>query len=176
MDILFTFDDGNHSDVEFAGPVLSRLGLRGIFFPSLDHIGQPDYLKASDVRSLQKDGFEIGSHGRAHVDWTRLEDAALHQETFGAKDALQNMLGVEVRSVAIPFGAYNRRVLKSLRAAGFSAVYSSDSGLSAPGDWFRRRWAYRADTPLSPRQMIASSYSLNHAIITGAKHIAKSLR
>ena len=86
------------------------------------------------------------------------------------------MLGVEVRSVAIPFGAYNRKVLKKLRAAGFSSVYSSDSGLSAPGDWFIRRWGYRTDSALSARQMIAHSNSLNHAIITGAKHIAKSLR
>ena len=41
LDVIFTFDDGNHSDFEFAGPALSRLGLRGIFFPSVDHIGRP---------------------------------------------------------------------------------------------------------------------------------------
>jgi peptidoglycan/xylan/chitin deacetylase (PgdA/CDA1 family) len=176
LDVLFTFDDGNHSDFELVAPVLLRLGLRAIFFPTVDHLGRPDYLSASDVRSLHKNGFEIGSHGRAHVDWTKLEDAALHQETFGAKDALQNILGVEVRSVAIPFGAYNRAVLKKLHAAGFASVYSSDSGLSAPSDWFKRRWGYRADTPISAKQMVAQSNSINHAIMTGVKHVVKSLR
>ena len=176
LDLVFTFDDGNHSDFELAGPALSRGGQRAIFFPSVDHIGRPDYLSVSEVRSLHQDGYEVGSHGHAHVDWTKLDDGALHKETFGAKDALQDMLGVEVRSVAIPFGAYNRRVLTKLRAAGFTSVYTSDSGLSAPGDWFIRRWGYRTDTPISARQMIAQSNSFNHALITGAKHIVKSLR
>ena len=48
-------------------------------------------------------------------------------------------------SVAIPFGYYDRRVIKHLSALPFERIYTSDTGPSEPGDRFVRRNPVMAD-------------------------------
>jgi peptidoglycan/xylan/chitin deacetylase (PgdA/CDA1 family) len=110
------------------------------------------------------------------VPWTGLDDEALEHETVGSKAALQEILGHDVRSVALPFGAYNHRVLATLRAAGYSTVYSSDRGLSRADQWFRRRWSCRADEPFEIGQLVAISITFRHRLVTASRMLIKSLR
>jgi peptidoglycan/xylan/chitin deacetylase (PgdA/CDA1 family) len=111
-----------------------------------------------------------------HVPWTGLDDRALEREIAGSKAILQDVLGHEIRSVALPFGAYNRRVLAALRAAGYTAIYSSDPGTSQGDQWFRRRWCYRADAPFDIGQLAAVSKTFRHEFIAAARNCVKSLR
>lgn len=176
LSLVATIDDGNRSDREIAAPLLKRYAIRGIFFVCAGRIGHPAYLGADDISALQEEGFEIGSHGMDHVAWTGLEEAAMKREVAGSKAALQEILGREVGSAAIPFGAYNRRVLRSVRAAGYKTVYSSDSGLSRVGQWFQRRWCYRVDAPLDIDRLAAVSSTFRHRLVTASKSAIKSLR
>lgn len=174
--LVASFDDGNRSDRDVAAPLLKRHGIRGVFFPCTGRIGHPAYLGVEDIRALEREGFEIGSHGIEHVPWTGLDGDALERETVGSKAAMQEILRRDVLSAAIPFGAYNRRVLAALRAAGYGTVYSSDTGLSQAGQWFRRRWTYRADVPFEIGQLAAISITFRHRLVTASKNLIKSLR
>ncbi len=176
VELLASFDDGNRSDIEIAAPLLLDRGIRGAFFPCAGRIGQRHYLAGADLRELRGMGFEIGSHGMDHVAWTALDAAGLTRELHAARTMLEQTIGQPLHSAAIPFGAYDRRVLKAMRAANYSTVHSSDPGLNQPGAWMPRRWGYRQDQPFDFGALVARSRQPLFRLMTALKRHAKSLR
>jgi peptidoglycan/xylan/chitin deacetylase (PgdA/CDA1 family) len=138
-DVRLTFDDGNVSDATIALPALTERGLTATFFLVVGRIGRPGFTSADDVRELLEAGMEIGSHGMAHRAWRHLPAAELRSEVLDARAALEAYVGLPVRAAACPFGAYDRRVLRALRAAGFERVFTSDGGLATPSGWLQPR-------------------------------------
>ena len=126
--VRLTFDDGNASDLEWAVPILRRAALRAAFFIVTDRIGVGGYLSAPDIATLKQEGMAIGSHGTAHVAWTNLSSEALFNQVSASLFCLSDILAAPVREVAVPFGAYNRSVLGTLRSCSVSRVYTSDGG------------------------------------------------
>lgn len=173
---VFTFDDGNRSDLDIAAPLLRDHGATGIFFPCSGRIGAPGYLGVGDIRALQAEGFEIGSHGINHVPWGRLDPATLKAEVEQSKRALEDLTGRAITAAALPFGSYNRRVLAALRQAGYAAVYASDPGLPRSDAWFRQRFSYRADRPCVPAELADRAASLPRRVTTALKGRLKALR
>ena len=128
VQVSFTFDDGNLSDLDIGAEALARHGRTGTFFVLSDRIGQLGSLAADDIRKLQALGHEIGSHGASHVDWTRLDPAGIHREMEDARDILARITQEKITTAAIPFGRYNATVLKALASRDYKKVYSSDGG------------------------------------------------
>jgi peptidoglycan/xylan/chitin deacetylase (PgdA/CDA1 family) len=171
-----TFDDGNRSDLEIAAPILAKYGVMGAFFPCSGRLTRDGYLTADDIRNLFSLGFEIGSHGVDHVPWTKQDAAALHRELVGSKAEFEQILGASIHAAAIPFGAYNRRVLAALKAAGYAKVYNSDRGFGYPGKWITRRWTYNSSEIFDLEYFVAKSSSVSERILVEAKGMIKSLR
>jgi len=144
----FTFDDGNTSDRAIASEPLARAGYSAIFFPLSDRLDTPGSLGAEDLVALQKQGHRIGSHGAAHVDWSALDAEGEAREWADARDQIAQAAGAPISEAAIPFGRYNARVLKGLKAAGYTRVYSSDGGAWSEGDWPVPRTSPRRDMTL----------------------------
>ena len=80
-------------------------------------------------------GHRIGTHGYGHVDWRRLDADGAVREFDEARACLADAVGRPVDEAAVPFGRYDRRVLRALRARGFAAVYTSDRGLVRGAPW-----------------------------------------
>ena len=137
---IFTFDDGNASDLEAARRMRAQ-GISGHFFILAGRIGAPGYMTARDVQELLSLGMEVGLHGRDHRDWRTVDDATLHSEVDLARQELAELCGREIKTVAIPYGAYNRRVHTYLQRSDFARIYTSDPGISAPGSRFIRRYS-----------------------------------
>ena len=137
--VAITFDDGNTSDIEIAYPALRDRGLRASFFILAGRLGTPGSLGVDDIRQLVRDGMTIGSHGRRHCDWTTIDQATLEDEVAGTRRELESVIGAPVTGAACPFGAYDRRVLRALRDAGYREVYTSDGGPAKPEAWLRPR-------------------------------------
>jgi peptidoglycan/xylan/chitin deacetylase (PgdA/CDA1 family) len=137
--VSITFDDGNASDAKIALPALVKRGLRASFFVCAGRVGARDYLDASAIRDLLSAGMIVGSHGMHHTDWTNLDISELNDEITSARNLLQQMCGREIVDVAIPFGRYNRAVLKRLRSETFQRIYTSDGGLASPKAWLQPR-------------------------------------
>jgi peptidoglycan/xylan/chitin deacetylase (PgdA/CDA1 family) len=146
--VFITFDDGNKSDVTIALPLLNEFGRRASFFVLSERIGKPGFVDASDLVHLYKAGMTIGSHGKAHVDWTSLGKSELLSQVTDSLQILSDLTGKAVKSVAVPFGKYDRRVLRDLRLLDIDAVYTSDGGSAAPHAWVKPRTTMRNDTPL----------------------------
>lgn len=133
--VEFTFDDGNLSDIEIGAPLLEAAGRRATFFILADRIGKAHYLDGGHLRALVARGHRIGLHGAAHVDWTKLDAAGLARGLGAAREAIEAAAGQKITEAGIPFGRYDARVLRALRAAGFSCAYSSDGGPAGASDW-----------------------------------------
>lgn len=144
-DIAYSFDDGNLSDLTIAAPTLQRFGRVGEFFILTGRLDRDGYLLPEHLQELRDMGMEIGLHGRDHVDWRSLDDKGLDEETIGARQVLSAALGRTIESVSIPFGAYNRRVVRHLMRCGYSAIYTSDGGTAPTGARIKSRTSIRSD-------------------------------
>ena len=152
LDYLITFDDGNRSDLDHGLPALAERGMTAIFFPCAGRLEQAGYLDKTALRDLVGAGMTIGSHGWSHVDWRKTP--AMDREVVEAKDRIEQAAGAPVTPVAIPFGSYDRNVLK--RAAVFDTIYTSDAALADPRAWVQPRYSYtRSWTPGAVRHVIA---------------------
>lgn len=164
-DIRITFDDGNQSDLEIAAPLLVQYDLKGSFYILTGRFEKTAYLSTSDCRKLIEMGMSIGLHGRDHVDWRNINTEQLHSETITARQELSKATGSSIDSVAIPFGAYNRKIINHLRQQGFKRVYTSDGGQSRDGF-------------IRPRTSIQASMSMTDidAILDGSEALKPRLR
>ncbi len=144
-DVRLTFDDGNASDVEIALPRLRERGLTAEFFVLAGLLGEPGRLDEDGVRELVRAGMPVGSHGWAHRDWRRLDPGQASEELGDAHRLLTKLTGRPVTRVAIPFGSYDRHVLRRLRLAGVTRAYTSDGGPARPGSWLQARTSLRCD-------------------------------
>jgi len=163
--IRLSFDDGNASDHDIALPRLLARGLKADFFVLVGRIGQEGSLSADQVRALRAAGMAIGSHGIAHLDWRQLDGPALEAELAESRAALGALLAYPVTAAGIPFGAYNARVLRALRRAGYAVAYSSDRGRMQLDAFLRPRtsvWAQMNDLELTA--VLANRISLGKRI------------
>lgn len=138
-DVALTFDDGNASDIEVALPALRAHGLKATFFVVTGRIGTAEFLDEEALRKLAAAGMEIGCHGMRHRPWRGLGERALHEELVEAKSILEHVVGRAVTKASCPFGSYDRRVLRTLRAAGYGRVYTSDRGTACWDDFLQAR-------------------------------------
>lgn len=140
VSVQVTFDDGNASDFETALPALDERGIRATFFVCAGRLGLSRYLSKKQVQELRDAGHYIGSHGWAHRDLRRLSEPELDREIVGSRDVLSETVQRPVDLFAVPFGSYDRRVLRRLR--GWRAVYTSDPGRARSETGMIERYSY----------------------------------
>ena len=74
------------------------------------------------VRQMQADGMEIGSHGVGHRMLAKLSSEETRAEVSDSKEVLERELGRPVNVLSYPVGgtdAYNERVIAAAMAAGY---------------------------------------------------------
>jgi peptidoglycan/xylan/chitin deacetylase (PgdA/CDA1 family) len=176
-DVRITFDDGNASDVEIALPRLVERGLTADFFVLAGLLGEPGRLDRSDVRELQGSGMRIGSHGWAHRDWRRLTDEQAVEEIAHASRVLGKLTGDPITEVAIPFGSYDRHVLRRLRLAGVHRVYTSDGGRASGDSWLQARNSLHHDVQAAwAHEVLTGKPTLPLRVRRQAARVVKRLR
>ena len=139
LPVAITLDDGTESDALIALPELAKRNLKAIFFVVGGRIGSPHYLDRAALRDLVSAGMEIGSHGMHHCDWRKLDSTMLHVEVHDARRRIEDLCGSAVTKVGIPFGSYDRHVLKQLHAERLDCVCTSDGGLAQSDAWLKPR-------------------------------------
>jgi peptidoglycan/xylan/chitin deacetylase (PgdA/CDA1 family) len=161
--VAVTFDDGYLSVLTHARPLLDRLGLPATVFVPTDFVGTDGPMRwpgiddwvggahEEELRgmtweqlgSLRDAGWEIGSHTCSHPRLSQLDDAALMHELRDSRRACQARLG-SCRTLALPYGDGDARVLAAAREAGYVAV-AGLPGRGTPSAGWRRIGVYPAD-------------------------------
>ena len=150
-----TFDDGYRDNYTRAVPLLRAAGVPATFFVSTGFVGAdldfphdlgdgecagpaPRFAKLTweDLREMQADGFEIGSHTVGHVDLGACDALRVRTELVESLACLNEQLGSRPRALAYPWG--RRRNLpanpsQAVRDAGYYAAVTTSVGDIVPG-------------------------------------------
>lgn len=147
---VITFDDG-YVDNLAACEELKKRGMRASWFIVSGSVGRsPQWpvdgrpagrlLNATELRVMQANGMEIGSHTVSHVRLPEIDDIRLIQELTSSKAALEDILGHAVDSFAYPYGAWDARCANAAQAAGYCAACTTRTGWAMrDGDPYRLR-------------------------------------
>jgi peptidoglycan/xylan/chitin deacetylase (PgdA/CDA1 family) len=153
--VVLTFDDGCRCFRDHALPELTARGMTATLFAVSGELGgsnrwdrpagepgerrerREDLLDAAALRGLVASGFEVGSHGRHHLDLTACDDATLAGEVAGSREELAAAIGAPVATFCYPYGRLDARVRAAAAAAGYAAA-AAIQGVSAAraGDAF----------------------------------------
>lgn len=175
--VRISFDDGNASDTAIALPALVERNMTADFFLLAGRIGQFGSVSAKGVRQLRQHGMAIGSHGMRHRSWRRLTGAEATEEFVTARKLLADMAEAPVNDAACPLGAYDRRVLASLRRQGYHRIFTSDRRPTRPDAWMQSRYSVRReDTPESLRATVLARPSLTGRVRGAAVGMVKRWR
>jgi len=130
--IAITFDDAYSSVTSQALPALAKHGWPCTVYAVSSYVGARNVwdpgappstlLNATALRALVRDGHDVGSHTRHHRRVRGLSAADAHEELAGARDDLEQLLGVPCESVAFPYGSHDRETLERTREAGYAAA------------------------------------------------------
>jgi hypothetical protein len=121
-----TFDDGHISNLELAAPLLQSHGLTAHFFITVGWTGKkPGYMGWPELQALHAAGHTIGAHSWTHALLTHCDDQQLQTELSHARLTLEDKLGAPIKTMSLPGGRYNRRVLSACEQAGYTEIYTS---------------------------------------------------
>jgi peptidoglycan/xylan/chitin deacetylase (PgdA/CDA1 family) len=134
-----SFDDGYRDFADAALPILEERAIPATLFATAGNdrsalpggIEGQDLLEPAQLRELADRGVELAGHGIAHVDLTRLDDAALADELRAGRERLSDWTGRAVRYLAYPFGAFDRRVITAA-AREYAAAFTTQLAAIPP--------------------------------------------
>jgi peptidoglycan/xylan/chitin deacetylase (PgdA/CDA1 family) len=172
--VRLTFDDGNISDLEIAVQKLRQRGLTATFFVLLGRMADPRYLSAKNIRDMAALGMTIGLHGRHHLDWRHVAAETFQDETVRAAYELSEITGSGIDEVAIPFGAYNRKIIAALRQQNFRKIHTSDTGAACISARIQPRNTITADTDAAAlSQILRNRYGLKRRLKRGLSQLVR---
>jgi peptidoglycan/xylan/chitin deacetylase (PgdA/CDA1 family) len=145
--VEITFDDGEHSQLHNAKPLLAQHGISARYFVTPGLIGTAaKFLGWDELKTLQNAGHSIQSHGWSHKFLTFCSDSELTHELRASKQLLEEKLELPVTEISVPGGRWNQRVIEACAAAGYKRVYVSDpwiatviAGIEVVGRFMVRR-------------------------------------
>jgi peptidoglycan/xylan/chitin deacetylase (PgdA/CDA1 family) len=155
-----TFDDGFLSVRDAAFPLLKEKGIPFAIFLNRMAItenrlfngsengkleqssAQKIFLNEDDVKFLSEQGVVIGSHTATHRSLVHCDEEALREQVDGNKFYLEQLLGLPVRHLALPFGKrehYDDKVLDHCFRSGHDHIYSSNPTFFDPSSQRRQQ-------------------------------------
>lgn len=123
--IHISFDDAALSDHEVVLPVLKRNNLKATFFITTGYIGNPGYMKWSDVKELSENGFDIQSHTHTHSLLATQNIKKMQEEMKISRDILEQKLSKEIGAISVPGGSFNKKVAETAFLSGYKYIFTS---------------------------------------------------
>ncbi len=87
------------------------------------------FLSTQEIKTLSKNGWEIGSHTISHWALTELDPDKMSKEVYVSKSLLEKEIKQKIKSIAYPHGKYNESVQTAVQKAGYEFAVSMDDNL-----------------------------------------------
>ncbi len=87
----------------------------------------------AEVRTLAREGHEIGSHSMSHALLPQCDERALRDEVGRSRSRIEGEIGAPVASFCYPNGDWDRRAADAVRAAGYRRAVGTRWGSNPPG-------------------------------------------
>lgn len=118
--IVCTFDDGYKGLLNNVLTVFKKFGFTATVFVCVEYIGENNdwnfkdpkvrrHLNVEELKTLQHNDWEIGSHGLTHRSLLRLTDIEVVEELSVSKQMLEQLFG-SIKSYAYPYGDYSEYI------------------------------------------------------------------
>ena len=80
------------------------------------------------VKRIADAGYEVGSHGHKHVNYSKLSNEEIENQILKAHDILSNLTNQEPKLIRTPNGDFDQRVLKIADNLGYTVIqWDTDS-------------------------------------------------
>lgn len=126
---FITFDDGNASDYEIALPLLRKYDVKATFFIVTSWVGKPGFMNWEQIKCMDLEGMQIGSHSVSHKEMTKIPNAERINEFISSRKIIEDHLGKMVNAFAFPFGLYNAATIKEVFESGYEFCCTSRHGI-----------------------------------------------
>lgn len=125
--VIITFDlDGASHQAGVALPHLLENGFSAAFFVPTVAIGHVEGVRPRDLDKLARAGMVLGSHSEYHRDMRSEQPDSMIASLERTRVQLAPYYGQAVTALSAPGGRYNAEVQAGVRAAGFTAFFTSD--------------------------------------------------
>jgi peptidoglycan/xylan/chitin deacetylase (PgdA/CDA1 family) len=133
--VAITFDDGTYDLYKYAYPVLKKYAFPATVFIITDKIGETGWLGWPEIYEMSNSGLvTIGSHTKSHKWLPTMGSVKLRDELVDSKRILEKWLRKKVDYLCYPIGAYNERVKRLVKEAGYRAAFATNPGRFRPGN------------------------------------------
>jgi len=173
--VAITFDDGYRDLYLEAFPILQRYGLTATVYLPTAFIGDSplrfkgrECLTWSEVSEMAKEGIEFGSHTVHHPRLVELHRSDVVNEIRDSKDAIEQRLGEEVSSFAVPYAfpehdpTFASFLRDTLAEAGYTSNVTTILGTAVAGDnpfFLKRLPVNSSDDEALFRAKLAGAYN-----------------
>lgn len=130
--IIITFDDGYRDAYTNAFPILKKYGFSATFYIITSYIDKnnPDYMTWDELRELEKNNMNIGSHTLTHPDLEKADSTRVDKEIGESQTTLQNQLGIKITDFCYPSGKYDSRTINALKKYNYKTAVTVKSGIA----------------------------------------------
>ncbi len=114
--VSFTFDDGLLTFYTRVYPSMKTYGINGTVYvianltDSREKFEGRELMTFENLREMQANGWEIGSHSLNHINVVKTSDAQLEEELSISKKILEKN-GLHIRGIAFPYGFFDDRTV-----------------------------------------------------------------
>ena len=128
--VILTCDDGYLSNFNLAYPIFQKLNVKVAIFVVDSLVGKQNYFTWDEAKQMKDSGLvDIYSHGKNHIDYTKVTAETLKNSINFAQTNLEQHLGPSsIKVFAYPAGKYNSLTVETLKDLGFSIQVITDYG------------------------------------------------
>nr|WP_321409737.1 polysaccharide deacetylase family protein [uncultured Carboxylicivirga sp.] len=131
--VCITVDDGYKSFLQNGLPILKKYGMKSTIYVNTESVGWGDYLSWDELKSIQKEGVEIGNHSHSHAYFLNkdAEERSIYFESDLdlAEKLFKKNLGSIPKSYAYPFGEFDEGMMSVLKNNGYRLSFAQNSGV-----------------------------------------------
>lgn len=130
--VIITFDDAYRGCIEIALPILYEFGMKAVLFVPAGLMGEKigyekhgllfDVMSRDEVRRWSDLGFEVGSHGMYHRNFTELSREEKIRELSESRSLLGKVTGCDPVAFSFPYGRYSEEDVILAREQGYEFV------------------------------------------------------
>lgn len=169
--VAITFDDGYACLHDIVAPILQDYHASATVYlntgwiseknsvhknsdANLGHYPNETFLTWHEVKTLQQNRWEVGSHGVDHIDLSVESESIIQNELARSKNTIETVLKNPCEHFAYTWGRYNTLLQKKVREAGYCSAVSGIHG----------RVTLKSDAFALPRMNVALEYEISDFI------------
>lgn len=124
--IILTFDDGYEDNYTNMMPMVKAMNMKATMFMATNYVGKENYVNWQQLKEMQANGIEIGSHTANHIPLTQSDNVA---DEIKLSKLLMEWNGLKtIYFFSYPNGIYTDESIQLLKDNHYLAAVTGDAG------------------------------------------------